>query len=410
MSGSHSHGGENQVRLVAHRQIRQLLCGVTVLAGVLASITVILLWPNEKPAQNEAAQTFSGANFLSGRVQAFSEFACGGTPDFSTSAPEVRPDSRCVSADVKLPDGKVVKISIPPPVKEAGLDVGDKIRIVKFRGQGSKTEYSWSDYDRRLPLGILAAVFVLSVVVIARFKGLASILGLGVAYLLITKFMLPALILGENPILVGVSGSTVIMIILLYLAHGVNTKTTVALLGTISGLLLTAGLAWLTTTFAHLDGLSSEENYQLSQLTTGAGLSSVILCGIIIAGLGVLNDVTIAQAASVWELKSLAPESTSWQLFHSGMRIGRDHLASTVYTIIFAYAGTALPTMLLISLYQQPMAEVLNGGELAEEIVRALVSAIGLVLTIPLTTGIAAIIAARLRVARLRPNPSRRGS
>jgi uncharacterized membrane protein len=243
---------------------------------------------------------------------------------------------------------------------------------------------------------------VLSVVIIARLKGLASILGLGIAYVLITEFMLPALILGENPILVGVCGSTVIMMILLYLAHGVNSKTTVALFGTISGLLLTACLAWLTTHFAHLDGLSSEENYQLSQLTTGAGLSSVILCGIIIAGLGVLNDVTIAQAASVWELKALAPESSSWELFHSGMRIGRDHLASTIYTIIFAYAGTALPSMLLISMYRQPLTEVLNGGELAEEIVRALVSAIGLVLTIPLTTAIAAMIAARLRVGRPR--------
>ncbi len=402
MGAGHSHGAESKDRLVAPYKIRKILFGVTLIAGLLAIGTMISLWPRAEPPKNEAAGAYAGVTFISGKVEDLTEFSCGTTPNFENPPPKVPAESLCVSARAALTDGRKVLFTVPPPVKKAGLSAGDKVRLIQFKAEDGNMMHSWSDYDRRIPLGLLAGLFVISVLVIARLKGLAAILGLGVAYFLITKFMLPALILGENPILVGISGSTVIMILLLYLAHGVNTKTTVALLGTISGLLLTASLAWVTAKFAHLDGLSSEENFQLSQLTTGAGIGAVILCGVIIAGLGVLNDVTIAQAASVWELKSLAPQSTSWQLFHSGMRIGRDHLASTVYTIIFAYAGTALPTMLLINLYRQPLVEVVNSGQLAEEIVRALVSAIGLVLTIPLTTAIAAVVASKLRVARSR--------
>lgn len=184
------------------------------------------------------------------------------------------------------------------------------------------------------------------------------------------------------------------MTLVLYLAHGVSAKTTTALLGTIFGLALTAGLADWASRIGHLNGLSSEENYTLAQLTGEADLSGVILCGIIVAGLGVLNDVTITQASAVWEVRAHAPELGFRQLFVSGMRVGRDHLASTVYTIAFAYAGAALPTLILIDLYHRPLDQVLTSGQIAEEIVRTLVGAIGLILSIPVTTGVAALIVA----------------
>ena len=101
-----------------------------------------------------------------------------------------------------------------------------------------------------------------------------------------------------------------------------------------------------------------------------------------------LNDVTITQASAVWELYELSPTMSARRLFTGAMRIGRDHIASTVYTIAFAYAGAALPLLLLISLYQRPFLTSITGGELAEEVVRTLVGSISLVLAIPITTAV----------------------
>jgi len=222
---------------------------------------------------------------------------------------------------------------------------------------------------------------------------------------MIIGFMLPALRQGENAVAVALSGSTAIMVVILYLAHGISMKTTTALLGTIFGLGLTAALGWAAASAAHLTGLSSEDDYTLSTLTGGTDLSGIVLCGIIVAGLGVLNDVTITQSSAVWELRRQVPSTPRRELFRSGMRVGRDHLASTVYTIAFAYAGAALPTLLLIEIYSQPLRQVLTGSSIAEEVVRTGVGAIGLIAAIPLTTAIAAAsLAAVDEVPAGRPN------
>jgi len=113
-----------------------------------------------------------------------------------------------------------------------------------------------------------------------------------------------------------------------------------------------------------------------------------VLCGIIVAGLGVLNDVTITQASAVWELHQISPEMPARTLFASAMRIGRDHIASTVYTIVFAYAGASLPLLLLFEIYQRPALDIVTSGVIAEEVVRTLVGAIGLILAVPVTTAI----------------------
>lgn len=117
-----------------------------------------------------------------------------------------------------------------------------------------------------------------------------------------------------------------------------------------------------------------------------------MLCGLFIAGLGVLNDVTITQASAVWELADAKPDATVRELFRSAMRIGRDHIASTVYTIVFAYAGGAIATLLMMSLYDYSMLKFLTTGHLAEEVVRTLVASIGLVIAIPVTTLIGVIV------------------
>ena len=150
---------------------------------------------------------------------------------------------------------------------------------------------------------------------------------------------------------------------------------------------------------ANLTGAVGDDVLALSSLVPGLSLRALLTCGMVIAGLGVLNDVTITQASAVWELHAANPALGWARLFTGGMRIGRDHIASTVYTLAFAYAGTALPLILSASLIDRAVVDTLLSGEIAEEIVRTLVSSIGLVLAIPATTAIAALLCRTTPVA-----------
>ncbi|MCU1565294.1 MAG: YibE/F-like protein, partial [Pseudarthrobacter sp.] len=194
------------------------------------------------------------------------------------------------------------------------------------------------------------------------------------------------------PLLLALVGSTVIMIGVLYFAHGFSARTSTALLGTMFGLGITALLAAWATGAANLAGVGNHEATTLVNTSANISISGVILCGLIISGLGVLNDVTITQSSAVWELYELAPGSSARKLFTSAMRIGRDHIASTVYTIAFAYAGAALPILIIVMLYDRPLADTLTSAELSEEVIRTLVGSIGLVLAIPVTTLIAVLV------------------
>jgi uncharacterized membrane protein len=167
------------------------------------------------------------------------------------------------------------------------------------------------------------------------------------------------------------------------------------LIGTLFGLIMIARLGYAATRWAHLTGVTSEDDYVLAAETPDMRLTSVVICGIIVSGLGVLNDVTTTQASAVWELADAEPNRP--KLFASAMRIGRDHIASTVYTIAFATAGAALPVLLLIAVYNRPMLDVVQTEQFPGEVVRTLVGSIGLVLAVPLTTaiGVAVVRASR---------------
>jgi uncharacterized membrane protein len=238
----------------------------------------------------------------------------------------------------------------------------------------------------------LAVVFALLVCAVARFRGLAAIAGLLVSFVVLVKFMIPALLSGEQPLLVGLIGSAAIMLVVLYLAHGVSIRTTTALVGTLFGLCSSALLAAWAVSAMHLSGVATEDDLTVSAVASQVKLSGLLLCGIIVASLGILNDVTVTQASAVWELHELRPDAGSRRLFSGAMRIGRDHIASTVYTIAFAYAGAALPILLLIDVSQQPFSTVITREALAEEVARTLVGSIGLVLSVPLTTLVGVLI------------------
>jgi uncharacterized membrane protein len=242
---------------------------------------------------------------------------------------------------------------------------------------------------------------------VARLRGLLAILGLGFAFVVLLTFMLPALLAGGSPVWVTLVGSSAIMFVVLYLAHGFSARTTTALVGTLSGLALTAVLGAVAVAAARLTGFADENALQLQQYDPTLDFTGLVLAGLVVAGLGVLNDVTITQASAVWQLHELSPELGWRELFARGMAIGRDHIASTIYTVVFAYAGAALPLLLLFEIYQRPFGTVLTGSLVAEEVIRTLVGAIALVAAVPLTTAVGALVAtAAATVPSPPPNPS----
>ena len=242
---------------------------------------------------------------------------------------------------------------------------------------------------------MIGAIFAFVLVFVARWRGLTALLGLAVAYLVLVYFLLPALLDGRSPVATALVSGAAILLVVLYVAHGFSMRTTVALLGTLIALALTAGLAAVATSAAHLTGRSSDYIGDLESSGVRISISGLILCGLIIGSLGVINDITVTQASSVWELSAAEPQARWRTLFTRGMRIGRDHISSVIYTLIFAYTGAALPALLLFSISGRSLHDLVTGNEIAGEIVRDLVGGVGLMLAVPFTTLIAAIVAAR---------------
>jgi len=359
----------------------------------------VLLWPSGAKPQSPLHFAADGVSFPRGKVTALTTGPCGKSDNGSqnpTPVPLAGKVPICGRATVTITGGSAadhtVSVEVPPEVVEAGVGAGVILTKTPAR-TGSPATYSLFDVQRGLPLVAMAVIFALTTIAVARMRGLLALLGLGVAAVVVVAFMLPALVEGQNPLWVGLTGSAAIMFVVLYLAHGLSLRTTTALLGTFAGLALTALIGVVAVRAAHLTGITSDDNSLLAQMAGQIDPRGLLTCGIILAGLGVLNDVTITQASAVWELREAAPGMAPRRLYSTAMRIGRDHIASTIYTIVFAYAGVALPVLLIIDLYGQPLGTVLTSPDIAEELVRTMASAIGLVLAVPLTTALAVAVA-----------------
>lgn len=387
MGHGHSHGAAHAKVEVGTRARNALVAFLTIV-GVMSVAGLIWLWPSQ--AELDAAITpvydAPGVTYESGVIQEVID-GCESMADSGSEAP-------CQTARVEIGTGEdvgqVVDVELLGPQSQAGLRAGDSVEVARIATETGPI-YSYSGTNRMPVLIVLAALFVLCVVAVARWKGLFALVGLGVAAWLLMGFILPGLIVGKPGMPVALAGSTAILFVVLYVAHGVSIRTSTALAGTLLGLAATTGLGWVSVRAARLSGFSDEMEYDLAQLVGGLDFQELLMVAIIIGGLGVLNDVTITQSSAVWELRAAAPDWSRTKVFAAGMRIGRDHIASTIYTIVFAYAGGALAVLLLLYFTNRGAIELLGVELFASEAVRTLGSAIGLVLAVPITTGIAAL-------------------
>lgn len=238
----------------------------------------------------------------------------------------------------------------------------------------------------------LLALFVAAVVALGRWRGLASLVGLGISIAVLMVFVLPSILLGNNPMWVGLVGASAIAFAALYLAHGFNPLTHVALLGTLGSLALVALLSMFFVGATALSGVVGDDVLVVQAFGAELSFSGLLLAGVLIGALGALDDMTVTQASSVLELWRADPDLGWRELYRRAIRIGRDHIASTVNTLVLAYAGSSLALLLLFIQSDQTIGRVITSEAIATEVVRTLTGSIGLVASVPLTTFLAAIL------------------
>lgn len=290
--------------------------------------------------------------------------------------------------------GTTASFELTPDVLGSGIRAGDTVLLFDQTELTGSPDPVFSFYriDRGLPMIWMAIIFVVVVVVVARLRGLMAIVSLGFAGVVVALYLLPALMSGQPAVPVTIASSVLILVVMLYATHGLSMRTSVALLGALIGVGLTAFSAWYAIIGSRIGGRGSEAAGLLAFNVEWIDVQQLVTASVILAGLGTLNDVTITQVSAMWELRGLAPQASRWELFRRGMRIGRDHIASTVYTLVFAYLGTALVVLVAAQMFGGSVDSFITGDGVAEEVLRALVGGIALVLAMPITTAIGALI------------------
>ncbi|MGB7876031.1 MAG: YibE/F family protein [Anaerolineales bacterium] len=276
------------------------------------------------------------------------------------------------------------------------LNPGDRILVTVGERPDSVITAYYTEHVRTTPILWLLATFVVAILLISRWKGLRSLLSMAFSLFVIISYIIPHILAGEDPVQVSIIGSALLLGVTLYLTYGWNLKTHSAVLGMVFVLLITGTLAYVFVVFTRLTGAGDENALFLIQmLQSRINLRGLLLGGMIIGALGVLDDLVTTQASAVFELYGANPGLGFRGLYNAAMRIGQDHVAATVNTLVLAYAGASLPMLLMFSLGRGEFGYLVNFSFVAEEIVRTLVGSLGLVAAVPLTTAIAAGIALR---------------
>lgn len=391
-SHGHGHAGHNgDVPL----RTKRLLTIVVVPLILLTILGFVILWPNRVPDIAGAIELPTG--LFNGTVVAVNAVPCPGLEGGALD---------CREADVRLtegPDeGETVTFEVGDVNAVRTVREGEKIVVARTETEPGAFSYDFADVQRGTPMMVLAVIFAAVVIALGRLRGLAALAGIGISLAILIKFVLPAILAGSNPLAVAVVGSAGVMFVALYLSHGINVRTTSAVLGTLASLAITAALGLLFVNLTNLTGFASEEATFIRVASATINLQGILLGGIIIGSLGVLDDVTVTQSSAVWELHQANPAMAAGELYRSAIRIGRDHIASTVNTLVLAYAGAALPLLILFTIAESRLGDILTGEIVAEEVVRTLVGSIGLVASVPITTALAVLVVGAPR----RPPPA----
>jgi len=381
MGGDHSHDHEFEVS----EKVRRFVWSSVAICAVLTVVGLVALWPGDRDGLIDPAML--GSTTADAEV-VFTDFGpCTGTVEEDRVY--------CEFATLEITSGDTAGAT---PILETSLDAsganleaGDRIIVnVDVLGDG-RVLYSFNDFRRGGSMTVLAVIFVLAVLVLGRWKGAGALAGLVVSLVVLTAFALPSLLDGHPPLLVAIVAAAAIAFVAIFLAHGAKISSAVSLLSSFVSLTITGLLGWVFVEASKFTGYTEESTFFLNAFGVPIDARGILLAGIVIGSLGVLDDVIVTQVSAVAQLKRARPESGWRDLFRPALDIGRDHVSSTVNTLFLAYAGAALPLLLLFSEAQQSISGVATREIVAVEIVRALVGSIGLVASVPISTFLAAL-------------------
>jgi uncharacterized membrane protein len=357
--------------------------------GALALLGLVAFWPRgEAPDLGTQGRTLVDATVTSAR-----DSVCQGI--------EVPGDQPCTTYGVDVSSGptkgQAATFSVQPTQFEVPqLRTGDDVVLSYVSTAPPEFQYAFVDFQRALPLLWLAVAFAVVVVLFGRFQGVRALLGLGLSLAVLVMFVVPALLRDSPAVLVALIGTVTVAYLAIYLAHGIGISSTIALAGTLVSLAVTVGLAVGMASLTELSGLASEEAQALRVTADALDLRGLLIAGIVVGALGVLDDVTVSQVSIVAALRRADPSMGARQLYAEATRVGRDHVASAVNTLALAYAGASLPLLLFFAQGDQSMGRLVTKEVVAVEVVRMLVGSIGLVLSVPVTTRLAAIVMSRM--------------
>ncbi len=380
----HSHGGGSTAP--DGLRGRRALVGACIAIVVATLAGLALLWPgtvqygDDVPARGDRVR---------GTVVALASTDCN---DTETDPVTEVAKTDCLQVQVRLDDGPETGQRV---VLRTGAEPGLRLGrgVILIRAQESlpvADRYQYADVQRGRQLLGLVGLFVIAVIALGRGRGALSLLGLGISLVIIAKFLVPALLSGGPPVLTAVVGASAVMVVVLVLAHGPNLRTATAMVGTAASLLLILLLSAVFVSLTGLSGLTSDDDYFVQAFFgQQLDLRGLLLAGIVIGALGILDDVTVTQVSVVWELRAADPTLPRRELTAAALRVGRDHIASTVNTLLLAYAGASLPLLVIFTTANEGFLDVVTTDVVAQEVVRTLVGSIGLVAAVPLTTALA---------------------
>jgi uncharacterized membrane protein len=369
----------------ADRAVSALTIGLIAVAA-LAVIGLLALWPRgDTPHVEVAPRTYVDAT-----IRGADEGPCPGID------PEVElPDCHIYDAELTSGDdaGSIVTFFVQPTQTDVPeLSAGDDVVLLHNPESTEGFQYAFEDYQRATPMLWLLVAFIVVVIAFGRWLGVRALAGLGLSLVVVVVFIVPAMLRDTPELMVALVGAAVVAYLAIYLAHGFGMFSSIALAGTLVSLALTAVLALVAASLTQLSGLSSEETQVLRVTVDALNLRGLLVAGIVIGTLGVLDDVTVSQVSTVAALRRANPDLSRRVLYAEAIRVGRDHIAAAVNTLVLAYAGASLPLLMFFAQGDLPFTRLITGELVAMEVVRMLVGSIGLILSVPITTALAALI------------------
>ncbi|WP_320670409.1 YibE/F family protein [Patulibacter defluvii] len=393
---------DSPLRTLLTSRAGRALVGAVAVVALLTVVGLAVLWPDGSGPKIEGG----AQKTVAATVDRVTTASCGGPTE-----------QRCATAHLRIAEGadrgQLVPVVLGPPEVSPELHPGDDVRVAPqptgpegsdpaaagIGGEGPA--YSFVGVDRHGSLVWLAVLFALLGAVVARGRGLLALAGTAFSMGLVVLWLVPAILDGGSPVLVAVVGALAVMFITTGLTYGVTTQSLAAVTGIGVALVAAGLLGVLWTDLAALDGKDGE----LSSFSLQSGghlpLQGIVLAGMVIGALGVLTDTVVSQVSTVAALHRTDPRLSARRLYREAFTVGRDHLAATIHTLVLAYAGATLPILLIVSANGVPFGDAINDSRLAEPIVSTLVGSIALILAVPLSTALAAVLVGRVPTAAL---------